>query len=109
MKKHKANAEIREIKIVMSQMDLIHNNYRTITEFYIPKDKISFNLVDGDLHVFHTEDYRYADCKTVVLERDVYLSPSFVKMLKEYLDKKDQIAYKVRKQYHECGITKINQ
>ena len=99
-------AEVWEICICDGVMSLVHGFFRTITEVYIPRYRISFNFVDDMVHVFRTPDRRYAKNK-----EDGTKSPKKIlntRVLKEmaetlnkYLKLKDQIDIGIKAFYKE--------
>jgi len=52
-------AEFWELPICRSSLDMVHGCYETIREIYIPKHKLSVNVVDKTLHVFESDRGRY--------------------------------------------------
>ena len=85
MKEEKIKAEIWEIKICGSALDMVHNNYITIAELYIPSEKISVNLAEECLHCFASDPERYGKLCKGKLMKSTVVSSEFVERLKKYI------------------------
>jgi len=65
MKKEKTvKAELWEINICGSAIDMVHGAYQTIQELYIPSKKISCNIANNYAHCFKTDKGRYFSKET---------------------------------------------
>ena len=85
MKKEKeVKAEIWEIKICGSALEMVHNAYQTIKEIYIPSEGISCNLADRYLHCF-IDNGRYSRSKEDKLIKSITLPLIFVEKAKQYI------------------------
>jgi hypothetical protein len=87
----KIKAEIWQVKICDSGVDIVHNNYRIIKELYIPSEGISCNLADENLHCFIDETDRYGRSKENTLIKKIDISPIFVKKAKEYIKTQQEL------------------
>ena len=98
-------AEVWEIYISDGVMDLVHGFSRPITEVYIPRYHISFNLVDDIVHVFRTYDGRYANKEASAKNPKKTLNTRVLKEMAETLNKylklKDQIDIGIKDFYNE--------
>ena len=80
-----------EIWKVSGSMGTAHAQIFTITEFYVPKYDISFNIVNECLHVFYTGSrYTMAQETPPLKIRDVKIPEKLVKLLVNYLKIKDK-------------------
>lgn len=85
-KQNKIKAEIWKINICGSAVDMVHNNYQTIHELYIPSYNISCNLADGYLHCFKSDLHRYKDIEIKSKKvKSVNIPTEFVEYLVNYL------------------------
>ena len=86
--KKEIKAEIWEVKICGSALDMVHNNYQTIIELYITSEKISCNLANECLHCFETYDGRYKGNKLV---KETTVPLIFVRKAKEYIKIQEEL------------------
>ena len=94
-------AELWELYVCEGVIGMVHNNYFAIKEYYIPKYKISFNVVNDDVNVFYSKDRYEIREDNNLLDipkspsptkiKDVKIPESFAKDLKKYLDLKEKI------------------
>lgn len=114
MKKSKinANAEVWEVKVSDSVLDSIHGFRRAIKEFHIPKENISFNIVNDKVHVFNTPEDRYRNYGTEGEQNNgdialnlgsVHLDPAFVKFLANYVKGEKELEARVMMAILDAG------
>ena len=86
-------AEVWNIYITEGVMGMVHNQYHSITEIYIPEYEICFNVVDDSLHVFEYDNRRYKPSKGPKANKlsTIKISKDFVDSLNVYLKTKDRI------------------
>ena len=89
-------AEQWQLYICNGVIDMVHGNYYPINEFYIPKYKIAFNMVNDNLNAFETGEDRYnQDPKESVPAptkiSDVNIPESLAESIKMYIDLKKRI------------------
>ena len=90
-------AELWNLYVTDGVMGMVHGFYNPINEYYIPKYKISFNTVNGDVNVFYSENrYKSRDndefkSPNPFKIKDVEIPEGFAKDLKTYLDLKAKI------------------
>ena len=89
-------AEVWNVKTCDSILDHVHNFYRMIIEFYIPKEKISFNYTDNNLVVFISDGKRYnrGGCIKV---KDIEIDTDVISMLIQYIELKSKLIEEVKK------------
>jgi hypothetical protein len=85
MKEETIKAEIWELKIYGSAIDMIHGAYQTITELFVPSEKIGCNLADEYLHCFLVNPERYGKIGMVKLIKSIMIPSEFVERLKKYI------------------------
>jgi len=83
MKEETINAEIWELKICGSAIDMVHGAYQTITELYIPSEKIGCNLADEYLHCFVVNPERYGKIGKGKIIKSLTIPSEFVERLKK--------------------------
>jgi hypothetical protein len=83
--KKEIKAEIWEIQICGSAVEMVHGNYQTITELYIPSEKIGCNLANKHLHCFAVDHDRYSKIGKGKLIKLVTIPLEFVERLKKYI------------------------
>jgi len=82
----KEKAQIYEIMITDSVMDMVHGNTRSIKELYIPKHNITFNCEkSGNWHCFKTPDTRYAYNDEARLIEEIDIDEKIVKNILSYI------------------------
>jgi len=91
MKEKEIKAEIWEIQICGSAVEMVHNAYQTITEIFIPSEEISCNLADGCLHCFKTYDGRYKNNGENILVKETTVPLIFVRKAKEYIKIQEEL------------------
>ena len=95
-------AELWQLYVTDGALGMVHNNYFSIKEYYVPKYKISFNVVNDDVNVFYSKDRYEIKENNILLDipnispnptkiEDVKIPESFAKDLKKYLDLKAKI------------------
>jgi hypothetical protein len=95
-------AELWKLYVTDGVLSMVHNNYFLIKEYYIPKYKISFNVVNDKVNVFYSEDrYKIKENKNLLdipnidpnptKIKDIKIPEGFAKNLKKYLDLKEKI------------------
>jgi len=94
----KIKSEIWELQICGSAMDMVHNNYQTIRELYVPSENICCNLADGYLHCFkNSNSYRYKrESAKAKLIKSIMVSEDFVRDIKQYIDLQPKIIEQVK-------------
>lgn len=99
----KPNAEMWSIKITESVLAMVHGDYQTIREFYIPEHDITFNVVNDQVNVFSVKEAtrsrsaRYYGNPDAEKMGDVYFEPKFVKFLVDYVTLKEKLHNEVIK------------
>lgn len=87
-----------EIEIADSVLNLSHGFIRKIKEVFIPEEKIIFNIVDGELHVWFASEPRCSE-KTKVQE--ITLDRDFVKQLKVFMELKEKCITKAKNYFEK--------
>lgn len=93
MKKDKTiKAEIWKLRVCGSVIEMVHNNYRTITEIYIPSEKIALNIIDEGVNCFKFDGAnRYTKENHATLSKSIVIPSSLVKIFKQYVELREEI------------------
>lgn len=86
MKKSKcnANAELWIVEICEGALDMVHGNFQHIREIYIPKHKVSVNIVNSGLHAFINTDSGRYDREGCSKIDDICLPEDFIRDVVKY-------------------------
>ena len=82
-------AELWELNICDSVLDLIHGHTRKIKELYIPSISTAINYADNTLHCFKTQNVRYGVNGGKI--KNVKLPDYIENLIQEYFNTKNNI------------------
>lgn len=85
-KEKKIKAEIWQLDVCNSVMDVIHRNTQRIIELYIPSQNISCNIANDTLHCFIPSPTRYGLKPVTKKLKSITVSESLVSNLLEYIN-----------------------
>lgn len=96
-KTNKISVSIYEVKVCDGVMALVHNQYRTIKEIFIPEETISFNVVDGDCHCWRSCGSRYLPDNAKLLGT-CYISSVSLNAIKKYIETREDLDKKIKEE-----------
>jgi hypothetical protein len=88
-------AEIWEIRICNSVLDMTHGWYQKIREIHIPSEEISLNIANDALNCFKTTvSLRYSHETQAILIGNIDIPSELVKEVKKYIELRDKLLLK---------------